>query len=147
MIIEMPPLYGIGSKVGIEETSTFAACAADARIDYSCCSDGTKLRTRRTEHNVSTHCLSGAGRTTHDVSWSMLCNCLGCKCDHAGVAFAVVNKPYSTQACSGCGALSGPQGREGLAVRQWVCRGCGLDHDRDQNAALNMAGGITACQP
>jgi hypothetical protein len=47
MIIEMPPLYGIGSKVGIEETSTFAACAADARIDYSCCSDGTKLRTRR----------------------------------------------------------------------------------------------------
>ena len=69
----------------------------------------------------------------------MLRNFLEYKCDHAGVAFAEVNEAYTTQTCSGCLALSGPQGREGLAVRQWVCSECGSIHDRDQNAALNIA--------
>jgi putative transposase len=82
---------------------------------------------------------SGAAKATHDVSWSMLRNFLDYKCDHAGVAFAEVNEAYTTQTCSGCGALSGPQGREGLAIRQWVCGDCGSVHDRDQNAALNIA--------
>jgi putative transposase len=81
----------------------------------------------------------GAAKATHDVSWSMLRNFLEYKCDHAGVAFAEVDEAYTTQACSGCGALSGPQGREGLAVRQWVCSDCGSVHDRDRNAALNIA--------
>jgi putative transposase len=82
---------------------------------------------------------SGAAKATHDVSWSMLRNFLDYKCDHAGVAFAEVNEAYTTQTCSGCGALSGPQGREGLAIRQWVCGDCGSVQDRDQNAALNIA--------
>ena len=82
---------------------------------------------------------SGAGKATVDVSWSMLRNFLDYKCDHAGVAFAEVNEAYTTQTCSGCHARSGPQGREGLALRQWVCSECGSVHDRDQNAALNIA--------
>jgi hypothetical protein len=61
------------------------------------------------------------------------------KCDHAGVACAEVNEADTTQACSECLALGGPHGREGLAVRQWVCSECGSIHDRDQNAALNIA--------
>jgi putative transposase len=43
---------------------------------------------------------------------------------------------YSTQMCSGCGALSGPTGLGALKVRQWRCD-CGSLHDRDVNAALN----------
>ena len=82
---------------------------------------------------------SGAAKATHDVSWSMLRNFLEYKCDHAGVVFAEVDEAYTTQTCSECLALSGPQGREGLAVRQWVCSECGSVHDRDQNAALNIA--------
>jgi putative transposase len=82
---------------------------------------------------------SGAGKATLDVSWSTLRNFLDYKCDHAGVAFAEVNEAFTTQACSGCGALSGPTGREGLAIRQWVCSDCGSVQDRDQNAALNIA--------
>ncbi|WP_404295140.1 RNA-guided endonuclease InsQ/TnpB family protein (plasmid) [Microvirga sp. RSM25] len=82
---------------------------------------------------------SGAAKATHDVSWSMLRNLLEYKSDHAGVAFAQVNEAFTTQACSECFALSGPHGREGLAVRQWVCSDCGAVHDRDQNAALNIA--------
>jgi putative transposase len=82
---------------------------------------------------------SGAGKATLDVSWSMLRNFLKYKSDHAGVVFAEVNEARTTQTCSECFALSGPQGREGLAVRQWVCGDCGSVHDRDQNAALNIA--------
>jgi len=81
----------------------------------------------------------GAAKATHDVSWSMLRTFLEYKCDHAGGVFAQVNEAYTTQTCSGCGALGGPQGREGLAVRQWVCGACGTVHDRDQNAALTIA--------
>lgn len=43
----------------------------------------------------------------------------------------------STQACSCCGALSGPKGLAELGVRQWACR-CGTAHDRDINAARNI---------
>ncbi|QRM32499.1 RNA-guided endonuclease TnpB family protein [Microvirga sp. VF16] len=82
---------------------------------------------------------SGAAKATHDVSWSMLRNFLKYKCDHAGVAFAEVDESYTTQACSGCDARSGPQGREGLAVRLGVCSECGSAHDRDRTAALTIA--------
>ncbi|WP_307789125.1 zinc ribbon domain-containing protein [Glycomyces salinus] len=43
----------------------------------------------------------------------------------------------STRLCSACGALTGPRGLEGLAVRQWRC-GCGVVHDRDRNAEINI---------
>jgi transposase len=79
---------------------------------------------------------SGAAKAAHDGSWSMLRTFLKDKSDPAGVAFAEVDEAYATQACSGCLALSGPQG---LAVRPWVGSDCGSVHDRDQNAALNMA--------
>jgi transposase len=39
--------------------------------------------------------------------------------------------------CSGCGALTGPQGLEGLRVRDWTCA-CGAIHDRDVNAEINI---------
>lgn len=74
-----------------------------------------------------------------DAGWSMLRNYLRYKCDHAGVAYVEVDEAYTTQSCSECGCLSGPKGREGLAVRRWVCGECGTVHDRDQNAALNIA--------
>jgi len=74
-----------------------------------------------------------------DAGWSMLRSYLRYKCDHAGVAYAEVEEAYTTQSCSECGSIGGPKGREGLAVRRWVCGNCGADHDRDLNAALNIA--------
>jgi hypothetical protein len=44
----------------------------------------------------------------------------------------------STQICSCCGCLTGPKGREGLSVEQWVCSECGAEHERDANAAINL---------
>ena len=50
----------------------------------------------------------------------------------------VVSEKYTTQACSVCGSLTGPQGTKGLVVRNWQCSGCGAEHDRDINAAINI---------
>jgi len=41
----------------------------------------------------------------------------------------------SSQLCSQCGLGSG---RKPLQVREWTCDGCGVTHDRDVNAALNV---------
>ena len=82
---------------------------------------------------------SGKAKAMLDMGWSMLRNLLEYKCDHAGVAFAKVDESYTTQTCSECNSLGGPRGREGLGVRQWVCGECGTVHNRDRNAAVNIA--------
>ena len=74
-----------------------------------------------------------------DAGWSMLRGFLRYKCDHAGVAYSEVNEAYTTQACSCCGSIAGPRGKAGLPIRQWTCDGCGSEHDRDVNAARNIA--------
>ncbi|MBW4052407.1 MAG: transposase [Proteobacteria bacterium] len=45
---------------------------------------------------------------------------------------------FPTQVCSACGARGGPQGREGLVIREWICNGCGARHDRDIDSAINL---------
>lgn len=90
--------------------------------------------------NVS---AKGLARTTmaksvHDVAWSILRNQLAYKCDYAGARYEEVNEAYSSRTCCECGSIAGPKGREGLAVREWVCRGCDSILDRDINAARNI---------
>ncbi|WP_153260219.1 zinc ribbon domain-containing protein, partial [Burkholderia cenocepacia] len=31
-----------------------------------------------------------------------------------------------------------PKGIAGLRIREWACSDCGVEHDRDTNAALNI---------
>ena len=48
-----------------------------------------------------------------------------------------VDKDYpSTQTCPCCGHLESSV--KDLAVRKWTCPACGIAHDRDHNAALNI---------
>jgi putative transposase len=82
---------------------------------------------------------SGHAKATLDLGWARLRNRLQYKCDQAGVAFAQVDERYTTQTCCECFRLGGPKARSGLGVRQWVCQQCGTVHDRDLNAALNLA--------
>ena len=49
-----------------------------------------------------------------------------------------VESVNSTKCCSTCGNLSGPSGKNDLAVRYWECEVCGTHHDRDINAAMNI---------
>jgi IS605 OrfB family transposase len=74
-----------------------------------------------------------------DSGWGMLKTQLKYKGEHAGRSVEVVNESYTTRACSSCGCLSGPSGLRQLDVRQWTCSECGTEHDRDVNAAKNIA--------
>ena len=53
-----------------------------------------------------------------------------------GTEYDEPDSKKSTITCSTCGAESGPRGLAGLKVRHWTC-GCGAEHDRDINAAVN----------
>jgi transposase len=55
-----------------------------------------------------------------------------------GSNYVEINEAYTTQTCSTCGALAGPIGESDLNIRNWVCLSCGVSHDRDVNAALNI---------
>ena len=80
-------------------------------------------------------------KSGYDAGIYSLKTMLRYKCKHAGIDYQEVSEAFSTQACSTCGALSpaSPKGRADLGVRQWQCCDCGTLHDRDLNAALNIA--------
>ena len=73
-----------------------------------------------------------------DSGWGMLKQFIQYKGSYAGKTVEVVNESYTSRACSRCGCLSGPQGVNGLRVREWTCVDCGAVHDRDGNAARNI---------
>jgi putative transposase len=72
-----------------------------------------------------------------DVGWGLLTGFLKYKAERAGKGYVEVNRFFpSTKACSGCGHVlkSLP-----LTLRTWTCPQCGALHDRDVNAAKNIA--------
>ncbi|MDE2052041.1 MAG: transposase [Gammaproteobacteria bacterium] len=86
---------------------------------------------------------SGLARTSLaksvlDAGWSQLRSQIRYKAVRHGAEYIEVDERFSTQVCSACAARGGPQGREGLVVREWSCSGCGARHDRDINSAINI---------
>lgn len=90
--------------------------------------------------NVSTKGLmkTRMAKSVADAGWSQLRTFLGYKAIARGGVYVEVSEAFTTQICSGCGAIGGPKGREDLGVREWVCCECHAVHDRDVNAALNI---------
>lgn len=81
------------------------------------------------------------GKSSADAAWGELKTMLKYKSDRACVVFEEVNESYTTQACSSCHEISdsSPKGRAGLVIRRWTCGACNVTHDRDVNAAKNIA--------
>ena len=52
-----------------------------------------------------------------------------------GVCYLEVPAPYTSKKCSECGTLNKKLGAE----PEWTCSECGVVHDRDINAAVNIA--------
>jgi len=103
--------------------------------------------------NASGLAKTKMAKSVLDAGWTAFRTMLKYKCDDAGVWFEEVNEAYSTQTCSCCGSRqNSPKGRAGLRIREWTCGECGITHDRDINAAMNilalgherLAVGITA---
>lgn len=104
--------------------------------------------------NVSSVALAktAMAKSVLDAGWGTLKTMIEYKALARRSLFVEVDESYTTQTCSCCGSRrSSPKGRTGLGIRQWTCE-CGVTHDRDVNAAKNiaalgherLAGGIAA---
>ncbi|WP_029526149.1 RNA-guided endonuclease InsQ/TnpB family protein [Polaromonas glacialis] len=88
--------------------------------------------------NASGLAKTSMAKSVLDAGWSAFRNQLEYKAIRHRVVFREVNEAYSTQTCSQCASIEGPKGVAGLGIRQWWCS-CGVEHDRDTNAAKNIA--------
>jgi IS605 OrfB family transposase len=76
-------------------------------------------------------------KSVHDAGWSQFVHMLEYKAELYGRQFRRIGRFEPTsQVCSACGVKDGPKP---LHVRAWTCSGCGTVHDRDVNAARNIA--------
>ncbi len=73
-------------------------------------------------------------RSIGDASWSMFRSMLEYKCQWYGSELVIVNPAYTSQTCSNCGAIKSDLT---LKDRTYKCE-CGLEIDRDLNAAINI---------
>ena len=117
------------------------ARVADARRDFH-----HQLSTALIRENqavaVEDLCVTGLARTrlaksVHDAGWSAFVAMLEYKARLYGREFRRIGRfEPTTRTCSACGVRDGPKP---LHVRQWTCSACGTTHDRDINAAKNIA--------
>jgi putative transposase len=80
-------------------------------------------------------------KSVSDAGWADFKKMLAYKTRLRSGNFEEVNEALTTQTCSACGCLplSRPKGIAGLEIRHWTCDDCGTVHDRDVNAAMNIA--------
>ncbi|MBR8181100.1 RNA-guided endonuclease InsQ/TnpB family protein [Burkholderia ambifaria] len=129
----------------IKDGTTFAQDARGTRADFQ-----HKLAldlVRRFDYiavgNVSAVKLARTrmAKSVYDASWSSFRNKLRYKAIAHGATFEEVDESGSTQSCSACGSKDSttrPKGIAGLRIREWACSDCGVEHDRDTNAAVNI---------
>jgi putative transposase len=76
---------------------------------------------------------AGLNKSISDAGWSMFTTYLKYKAAYAGRTMAFVNPKYTSQMCSGCGAVVKKELEE-----RWHSCSCGCELDRDTNAAINI---------
>lgn len=75
------------------------------------------------------------GKSVTEAGLGQLIRMIEYKGRTGGRKIVAVDSRYTTMTCGQCGALTGPTGLRGLAVRQWECSACGASLDRDRNSA------------
>jgi IS605 OrfB family transposase len=117
------------------------AQVADARRDWLH-KESTRIIRDNQAVYVEDLCIRGLARTrlaksVYDAGWSAFVSMLEYKAARHGRRFVKTGRFEPTsQVCSACGVNDGPKP---LSVREWTCGGCGTVHDRDVNAARNIA--------
>ena len=126
-------------KKAVVKVARAHAHVADTRRDWQ-----HKLSTAIIRDNQAVYvedlCVVGLGRTrlaksVHDAGWGMFVTMLEYKAARYGRDLVKVDRFFpSTRMCSTCGRVGDKQP---LSVRTWSCP-CGVTHDRDINAAVNI---------
>jgi putative transposase len=80
---------------------------------------------------VKNHALA---KRISDAGWRAFLAILSFKAASAGREVLAVDPAYTSQTCSGCGAIVA----KGLSVRWHACPACGTSLHRDENAARNI---------
>ena len=79
----------------------------------------------------------GNGKATLDNGYGMFLTFLQYKLEERGKYLVKVDKFFpSSQICSNCGYRNDEL--KDLRIRKWTCPHCGVKHDRDINAAINI---------
>ncbi|MCT2882625.1 transposase [Lentilactobacillus buchneri] len=94
--------------------------------------DVIKIEDLKTKNLLKNHKLA---RAIANQSWREIRIQLEYKCAWYGKQLVTVNPRKTSQICSNCGY---DDGKHTLDVRQWTCPKCGMNHDRDINAAKNI---------
>lgn len=76
---------------------------------------------------------AGLNKSILDAGWGTFVEYVTYKAESAGVSVILVNPQYTSQICSGCGAVR----KKDLDERWHLCE-CGCSLDRDHNAAINI---------
>ena len=87
----------------------------------------------RSKNLMKNHHLA---RAIGDASWSEFMRMLEYKADWYEKQVSKISRWFpSSQLCSNCKMNSG---KKPLHLREWTCESCGVHHDRDLNASLNI---------
>lgn len=77
------------------------------------------------------------GKSVSDNGWGMFVTFLKYKLEEQGKRLVKIDRFFaSSQICSNCGYIN--KETKNLALRAWDCPQCGVHHDRDVNAAINI---------
>ncbi len=77
------------------------------------------------------------GRKVHSLGFSEFVEILEYEAIKVGTRISFIDRFYpSSQLCSVCG-YKNPEVKN-LKIREWDCPSCGMHHDRDRNAAINI---------
>jgi len=94
--------------------------------------DVIKIEDLKTKNLLKNHKLA---RAIANASWGELRRKLEYKCAWYGKQLVTVSPRKTSQICSSCGY---DDGKHTLDIREWTCPRCGINHDRDINAAINI---------